>query len=552
MSSQPCLPQNDPSLATRVAETTATQNQYSYTQAYLRPLPMLKDVPSREAFSARYVAERIFSLADLGPNFLAAKARSLVDPLDHLQDYEDLFQLLPLPDVARTYKADWVFAEQRLAGANPFTLQRLDAVPPAFPFTDAHVSAGLGSALTLAQAAAAGLLYVADYRKLAGIQAGRFDGAKKYCPAPIALFGWKEQTFSMGGSTIYGQLVPLAIQVMPGAAKIATPGDNPDDWLYAKICVQIADANHHEMSSHLCRTHFVMAPFGITTERQLAANHPIGVLLRPHMRFMLYNNDLGRRFLINEGGPVDRLLAGSIGESLKLVQESYSSWSLDTANLKKEAASRGVDNGQTLPHYPYRDDGLLVWDAIEAYVTKYVDLYYTSAADLANDSEIQAWAHELAAPAAGAVKGMPATITSNAQLVEILTTVIYTCSAVHSAVNYPQWDFMAFAPNMPLAGYAPIAYPPIADDTVDPLLQLLPPWGQASDQLSIMDKLTSYRFDRLGHFEEPFTDPRAARVLESFQAELGRVGAKIDARNRYRPMEYRALLPAKVLNSISI
>ncbi|MDB9309816.1 lipoxygenase family protein [Aphanizomenon sp. CS-733/32] len=46
------------------------------------------------------------------------------------------------------------------------------------------------------------------------------------------------------------------------------------------------------MSSHLCRTHFVMEPFAVVTPRQLAQNHPLRILLKPHFRFMLANNDL--------------------------------------------------------------------------------------------------------------------------------------------------------------------------------------------------------------------------------------------------------------------
>jgi arachidonate 15-lipoxygenase len=77
------------------------QQAYQYDHDYLSPLVLLKEVPSVENFSAQYIAERVVTTAELIPNMLAAKARSFLDPLDDLQDYEDLFNLLPLPEVAK-------------------------------------------------------------------------------------------------------------------------------------------------------------------------------------------------------------------------------------------------------------------------------------------------------------------------------------------------------------------------------------------------------------------------------------------------------------------
>ena len=43
------------------------------------------------------------------------------------------------------------------------------------------------------------------------------------------------------------------------------------------------------------------------------------------------------------------------------------------------------------------------------------------------------------------VKGL-GPVTSRAQLVDICTMVMFTSSAQHAAVNFPQKDIMAFAP----------------------------------------------------------------------------------------------------------
>lgn len=119
-----------------------------------------------------------------------------------------------------------------------------------------------------------------------------------------------------------------------------------------------------------------METFAIVTARQLAQNHPLGLLLRPHFQFMLANNDLARNRLINRGGYVDELLAGTLKESLQIVKNAYEEWSLDQFALPTELKNRGMDDVANLPHYPYRDDGMLVWNALKNFVSNYLHLYF--------------------------------------------------------------------------------------------------------------------------------------------------------------------------------
>jgi Lipoxygenase len=64
------------------------------------------------------------------------------------------------------------------------------------------------------------------------------------------------------------------------------------------------------MQTHLGKTHLAMEPFSVATRAYLPTTHPLGVLLRAHTRFMVFNNDLARKTLIAPDGPTDKLLAG--------------------------------------------------------------------------------------------------------------------------------------------------------------------------------------------------------------------------------------------------
>ncbi len=456
---------------------------------------------------------------------------------------------MPRPNVIKTYQTDDSFCEQRLCGVNPLVLRRIQEMPPGFAFTISELQEKFGNSIDLVEKLANGNLYVADYRALAFVKGGNYERGKKYLPTPIAFFCWRSSGFSDRG-----QLVPIAIQINPTdgrQSQLITPFDSPLTWFHAKLCVQIADANHHEMSSHLCRTHFVMEPFAIVTARQLAENHPLNLLLKPHFRFMLANNDLGRKRLVNRGGPVDELLAGTLQESLKIVVNAYEEWSLDQFSLPTELKNRGVDDPNKLPHYPYRDDGLLLWNAIKKFVSEYLKLYYKTPQDLTADFELQAWAQELVSQSGGRVKGVPNSIETLDQLVDIATAVIFTCGPQHAAVNYPQYEYMTFMPNMPLAAYKQMtAEGAIADRKS--LLSCLPPPKQTADQLSILFILSAYRYDRLGYYDNKFVDPQAQDILVTFQQELNEVERKIELNNKSRLINYNYLKPRLVTNSISV
>jgi arachidonate 15-lipoxygenase len=547
---QPFLPQNDPNPAQRQSSLEKGRKEYQFMYDFLPPMAMLKSVPPAENFSTKYIAERTLEAAELPLNMMAVKTHAMWDPLDELQDYEDFFPVLQKPNVMKTYETDDSFAEQRLCGVNPMVLRQIKQMPANFAFTIEELQDKFGNSINLIERLATGNLYVADYRSLAFVQGGTYAKGKKYLPAPLAFFCWRSSGFQDRG-----QLVPVAIQIVPKAGKVSpllTPFDDPLTWFYAKSCVQIADANHHEMSSHLCRTHLVMEPFAVVTPRQLAENHPLRILLKPHFRFMLANNDLARKRLVSRGGFVDELLAGTLQESLQIVVNAYKSWSLDQFALPRELKNRGVDDVKNLPHYPYRDDGILLWNAINKFVFNYLQLYYQSPADLKADGELQAWARELVAQDGGRVKGMSDRIDTLEQLVEIVTTIIYICGPQHSAVNFSQYEYMGFIPNMPLAAYQAIQQKGDIKDR-QALIDFLPPAKPTNTQLSTVYILSDYRYDRLGYYEEEeFTDPNADQVVNKFQQELNMVQRKIELNNKRRLVHYEYLQPRLILNSISI
>lgn len=543
---QPYLPQHETNPAARKNWLEKNREDYKFDHNFLPPIPLLTPVPRQELFSTEYTTRRLASMANLVPNMLMAKARNFLAPLNELEEYEDLLPILPKPSVIKNYKADWCFAEQRLSGVNPMAIRRIDELPENFPVTNYHFQQAVG-AHELEKALKEAKLYLLDYPLLFGIKGGNYQNLKKYLPKPQALFYWQSN-----GSKNSGSLVPVAIQLhneSGGNNLIYTPEDAPLDWFLAKTCVQIADANHQELGSHFAQTHAVMAPFAAVTARQLGENHPLALLLKPHFRFMLFDNELGRTQFLQPGGPTDDFMAGTLEESLGLVTGAYEEWSLDQFAFPTELKNRQMNDREILPHFPFRDDGILIWDAIQKFVTEYLQLYYKTPQDLSEDYELQNWARELAAQDGGRVKGMPKRIDSIEQLITIVTTVIFTCAPLHSCLNFSQYEYVTFVPNMPYAAYHSI--PETKGVDMETIMKILPPYKQAADQVLWTDILTAFHYDKLGFYDEEFTDPSAQEALLRFQQNLHQVERQIEINNQTRPVPYNYLKPSQIINSIN-
>lgn len=55
-----------------------------------------------------------------------------------------------------------------------------------------------------------------------------------------------------------------------------------------------------------------------------------------------------------------------------------------------------------LQHYPYRDDGILLWRATEKFVKAYLLEFYPDNNTMRDDKELQAWTKECGDHKAGA------------------------------------------------------------------------------------------------------------------------------------------------------
>jgi arachidonate 15-lipoxygenase len=582
------LPQNDSCRARRNIQLGIARYRYQYNYSYLNPLALISRVPinDKPTFDwIKMVGDRVMTIfenrlvmtgdkaaakgfTDSGAHLrrrlgqgdavftevlevLSQGMDALTDVEDETQrptsldDYADLFREIDLPPIHKNYKDDAVFAELRVAGPNPVMLHRITRVPDHFQVTGEQFAATMKGD-SLEAAGQENRLYLVDYKALEGMDNGQLKRAEaivtKYAYAPLALLAVDKSS---------GALCPVAIQCKqtPGPDNpVFTPRDG-NNWLIAKTIVEIADGNVHEAVTHLARTHLYIEPFCIAMHRQLARRHPLFRLLAPHFEGTLSINNAAAEKLVAPGGPVELLTSSPIKQTLQAVVSGVETYLFDEQFLPKALAKRDVADSDALPNYPYRDDALLYWKAIHQWVTEYVGTYYKTESDVVSDVELQRWATEVVSSEGGRIRGMSA-INSKEYLAEVLTMVIYTASVQHAAVNFPQWDYMSYVPNMPLAGYAPA--PTSTDEATDAdYLKYLPPTDIARLQMEVGYMLGAVHYTQLGQYDADHFGPEVGAALKTFQAAIKGIGEQIQARNQQR-RPYQILAPHGIPQSINI
>jgi arachidonate 15-lipoxygenase len=474
-----------------------------------------------------------------------------------LAAFEALFIKLPLPAIAKKFAEDETFARMRVAGPNAVLIQRVTSVPANFPITDVEYLHGMRLGPgddSIAQAIADRRLYLLDYAGLATMVPGTVNGHQKYLDLPLALFAVPPKGRSLQVVAIrLGQeaaTAPLHLRPAPGAEDWA--------WEMAKFQVQVADGNYHEIFAHLARTHLVVEAAAVAMHRALSPEHPLFLLLVPHVEGTVFINNEAAGGLIAAGGPIEQLFAGTIDTIQLAAVQDRLGFDFTAQMLPTELAGRGVDDVAGLPDYPYRDDGLLVWHAIERWVRAYVGVYYSGDEDVIGDTELAAFCAELRGQ--GRLRGFPV-IQSIDTLVSALTMIIFTGSAQHAAVNFPQQTDMTWVPNVTGSAWAPGADSPGPKDE-STWFAMMPTVDLALLQLNTLWVLGGVHFRKLGDYLSPdfpyhawFLDPKVTRdggPLEAFRNDLRAVEAQVEKNNAGRTVPYTFLLPSLIPQSINI
>ncbi|XP_049895442.1 polyunsaturated fatty acid lipoxygenase ALOX15B [Epinephelus moara] len=439
---------------------------------------------------------------------------------------------------------DWYFGYQCLNGCNPLLLRQTHLLPPNLSVTSDILRPFLSGGSSLEQELERGNIYLLDYEVLDSVPANVINEKQTYLSAPLCLLHLNQQR----------QLVPIAIQLQqtPGPHNpVFLPSDPGCDWLLAKIWVHSADFQCHQLVSHYLRTHMLGELCCVATLRQLPGPHPLHQLLMPHVRTSLQINFQARATLLAADGVFDKA-AGSGLEALPvLLSRASKRIHYRSLCVPEDLMDRGVDK---LPHSYYAQDALRVWDALHRFVVSWVDLYYSADDEVQQDSELQHWITDINTHGFSQHTGFPPSFNTKAEVSKFVTMIIFSCSALHAAVNFSQLDFALWMPNCPASMLRP---PPQVKGSVkeDDIISFLPDVNTTCRVLMALTMLSqpSVNFLPLCHYKEAvFRDGAHRRLVEAVQAELKAISDDITERNSQLEVPYPYLCPERIENSVAI
>ncbi|KAM9348490.1 polyunsaturated fatty acid lipoxygenase ALOX15B [Symphorus nematophorus] len=439
---------------------------------------------------------------------------------------------------------DWFFGYQCLNGCNPLLLRQTRLLPPNLAVTSEMLRPFLPEGSSLEQELQKGTVYLLDYEVLDGAPANVINGKQTYLSAPLCLLHLNQQ----------GQLLPIAIQLQqtPGPQNpVFLPCDACCDWLLAKIWVHNADFQCHQLVSHYLRTHMVGELCCVATLRQLPELHPLHQLLMPHLRTSLQINLQARASLLAPGGVFDKAVGAGLGTLPFLLSRASQRIRYRSLCVPDDLMDRGVDK---LPQSYYAQDALRVWDALLRFVDSWVDLYYHGDNDVQQDSELQHWLTEINTHGFTYDSGFPQSFQSRAEVSKFVTMIVFSCSALHVAVNFSQLDFGLWMPNSPASMSRP---PPQVKGAVteDDIVSFLPDVNSACRVLMVLTLLSqpATNFVPLCHYKEAvFRDDAHTRLVEEVQAKLKAISDDITERNSQLELPYPYLCPTRIENSVAI
>ena len=450
----------------------------------------------------------------------------------------------PPPRIAEHWREDAAFGRARLQGVNPMQIRHADTLGR--PMDDALVAAARELLVDRGESWAhhKDRLFVCDYSALiqSEIQSQVKEGLS--LAAPTAVFAVDPQQ----------RLMPLAIRLMPadwsGENPVYTPQQDPIRWLFARGHCQAADAHFHEGTWHLGETHLVSETIAICAYRQLHADHPISQLLAPHFEYNLAIDWTARHNLMTVGGPIDSVLASGIGGALDLARGLYNTgWDYRERVLQQDLRSRGLDDLDSLPVYPYRDDALPLHKATDRYVRAMLPTLYASDEEVRGDFELQAWLHEVSVRAA--LPGFPAGVQTVDELAFVCREVIFRASVQHAEVNNGQYDSYGWIPFAP-GSLTSLHLAPDAE--LQELLAMMPDLASTLAQIGMTWVLSEPTHRSiLGAGDSPAfsaqQNERASRAVEGYRRELRGIAAEIERRNRGLEVPYTYLNPYNVARS---
>ena len=198
--------------------------------------------------------------------------------------------------------------------------------------------------------------------------------------------------FENYGATAYFDSNYKLTQIYYAAEKKNVTSKQPVDWSHAKWVYKCSAISGVTLKDHLVGLHFMASNFLAAAEAEhLGAHHPIRRMLRPFTYGTVGINLGAIATLAVENGLLHRASAFTWSSLQEGFKKSFDlnrftgtmSQYLKGNNMFLDATSKTASK-----NYPFGQDGLAFEKVVMEFVSKYVNLYYTTDQDIFDDREL--------------------------------------------------------------------------------------------------------------------------------------------------------------------
>mmetsp|Transcript_14042 Transcript_14042/g.34260 ORF Transcript_14042/g.34260 Transcript_14042/m.34260 type:complete len:656 (+) Transcript_14042:89-2056(+) len=303
--------------------------------------------------------------------------------------------------------------------------------------------------------------FVANYSILEKAKIPSRDGS--FYPIPIAVFALFEDT-----------LMPLVINVTSPMEETKTmsgsfyPQDkNTNTWRFAKLCVNTADMQTHELGYHVTYTHFLVEMY-VHAASNLPDDHIIKIMLTDLSRKTPELGRLARDFLIPAAITAMGLPLVFQASVVNLfwneynVTEQFFPNELRKRGFKVSHSSSGELVCDAPTRYYFAKYGIKGHEIFKTLVSSTLhQIYKNKITDVdkqvTDDQHVQEWVSNIQSKVESGKKwafkgGFPSLCGAGAfeRLVDIMTQIYFAATFYHSQVNYKQEQYFSFVPYVSL------------------------------------------------------------------------------------------------------
>ena len=321
----------------------------------------------------------------------------------------------------------------------------------------------------------------------------------------------------------------LATQSIVYRDAVVTRSD--DSWAQVEKVALCSLSTHLTIIKHNVYIHLMyLTVHTAVTIDTLDPEHPIRRLLHHCFQTTLIGNYEVSQFQIRgESSYCCTLFSYDYDRMIDVINAYLDVFDIQTMDPIRNARLRGVENPE-FP-YPFLANVGSLWDIIWSYVNEYVDHYYPSDHDAAEDPELAAWYQLLHQRIPGGIEHYAGPLNKDA-VKKLCAALIYTSTVTHDNVNNIVWNYTT------LHQYIPTVVPedgslPRADLAFDFLTTIIGTWKPFN---MLLDGISSVALDAEGK-----------RTMDDFVGAMKVRQAEMDA----EPFTYHTIYPKKLNFSIS-